>query len=136
MYLFLFRTSLRTLFFLIPLFGVNFIVPWISYAADNLLIPFIVNQVVEGLQVMTSYLSTSVQANVTFIYCIKSVPGLPFSSFLRFLTKNEIVLHIVAVEERSNLIWRPWIHVSFNISCRTWSCLSIIVKKKNNKVQC
>uniref|UniRef100_K1PKN9 Calcitonin receptor n=1 Tax=Magallana gigas TaxID=29159 RepID=K1PKN9_MAGGI len=43
-------TSLRTLFFLIPLFGVNFIVPWISYAADNLLIPFIVNQVVEGLQ--------------------------------------------------------------------------------------
>lgn len=68
MYLFLFRTSLRTLFFLIPLFGVNFIVPWISYAADNLLIPFIVNQVVEGLQVMTSYLSTSVQANVTFLY--------------------------------------------------------------------
>lgn len=66
MYLFLFRTSLRTLFFLIPLFGVNFIVPWISYAADNLLIPFIVNQVVEGLQVMTSYLS--VQANVTFVY--------------------------------------------------------------------
>lgn len=44
-------TSLRTLFFLIPLFGVNFIVPWIFYAADSsIIIPFIVNSIVEGLQ--------------------------------------------------------------------------------------
>lgn len=55
-YLLFSRKSIRSFIFLVLLFGINFIFTWMFYAIyTDILVPYIINRVVDGLQVIKAY---------------------------------------------------------------------------------